>query len=429
MDTIIPIKYLNSDGSSILKKAPKVNYRQLACRIIGEIPAKKILDDDELALYNEEIGIQFSPEIINANKLVVVVKATRLCNLRCTYCHSWAEGKGNTLTFFNLMRSIHRFLSIPNVKRFEFVWHGGEVTLLNVNYFKKLIWLQERFKKPDQVITNSVQTNAVNIPEDWLVFLKGIGMGVGISVDGIPEIHDSRRLDYRGRPTSHKVAAGMKKLRSYGIPYGALVVVDRDVYESNIEKMLSYFYEIGLTDIEFLNIVPDNRCQPGDDPGGSYITYHNYINFLSNVFRVWWDGYKDKINIRLFDGFIDSIKSSQKKISDCYWAGNCSQEIITLEPNGTVSACDKYVGAEGNNYGSIIDNNLASLLAKSDTNKNHLIEEKESYEKMHQCKWFHLCNGGCPHDRVTNRKHNPNYDGSCCGTGGLLETIRQTIAA
>ncbi|MDC9605042.1 darobactin maturation radical SAM/SPASM protein DarE [Xenorhabdus griffiniae] len=428
MDTIIPIKFLDLTSPPSSAGTQKVNYKQLAARIIGEIPAENILNNEEFDLYKKEKSIHFSPEKISATKLVVVIKATRLCNLRCTYCHSWAEGKGNTLTFFNLMRSLHRFLSIPNIKRFEFVWHGGEVTLLNVSYFKKLIWLQQQFKKPGQIITNTVQTNAVNIPEDWLLFLKGIGMSVGISVDGIPEIHDSRRLDYRGRPTSQRVAAGMKKLRQYGIPYGALIVVDRDVYESNIEKMLSYFHEIDLTDIEFLNIVPDNRLKPGDDPGGSYINYHDYINFLSKVFRIWWGNYRDKINIRLFDGFINSIKYSQKKISDCYWAGNCSQEIITLEPNGTISACDKYVGAKGNNYGSIIDNDLGYLLKNSNTNKNHLIEEKESYEKMHQCKWFFICNGGCPHDRVINRKHNPNYNNSCCGTGNLLKTIEQVMA-
>ncbi|EIR62555.1 radical SAM additional 4Fe4S-binding domain protein, partial [Yersinia pestis PY-19] len=84
-------------------------------------------------------------------------------------------------------------------------------------------------------------------------------MNVGISLDGIPAVNDKRRVDFRGRGTSDRIAKGIKKLQKYDILYGALIVVDREVYQTDMREMLDYFILIELNGIEFLNIVPDNR--------------------------------------------------------------------------------------------------------------------------------------------------------------------------
>lgn len=99
------------------------------------------------------------------------------------------------------------------------------------------------------------------------------------------------------------------------------------------------------------------------------------------------------------------------------------QEVITIEPNGDVSPCDKYVGDTGSLYGSLMKNDLADLLANSTHNQIARREEQEAFNNMHQCRWFYLCQGGCPHDRVINRRHAVGYQDDCCGTGKLLAVI------
>ncbi len=39
-------------------------------------------------------------------------------------------------------------------------------------------------------------------------------MNVGISLDGIPAVNDKRRVDFRGRGTSDRIAKGIKKLQN-----------------------------------------------------------------------------------------------------------------------------------------------------------------------------------------------------------------------
>lgn len=79
-------------------------------------------------------------------------------------------------------------------------------------------------------------------------------MKIGISLDRILAINDKRCMDFRGWGTSDRVAQSIKKLQRYNILYGAIIVVDRDVYCTDIREVLNYFCAIELTDIEFLNI-------------------------------------------------------------------------------------------------------------------------------------------------------------------------------
>lgn len=80
-------------------------------------------------------------------------------------------------------------------------------------------------------------------------------------------------------------------------------------------------------------------------------------------------------------------------------------------------------GDTGSHYGSLMKTDLAELLACSAHNQVAKREEQEAFNKMRQCRWFSLCHGGCPHDRVINRRHVAGYQDNCCGTGKLLATI------
>ncbi|EKN3356855.1 TPA: darobactin maturation radical SAM/SPASM protein DarE [Yersinia enterocolitica] len=433
MDNIIPVININSINIrdiniKKLEQLTTCEYKTLSAHLIGKIPSNQLLDEDELTIFNTELTTNILVNAIKADKLVIVLKATRLCNLRCTYCHSWAEGPNQTISFDTLIHAVHKILSIPNVNRFEFVWHGGEVTLLKPLFFKKLIWLQQQFKRPEQYITNTMQSNIVNLSDVWLTFIKGIGMNVGISLDGVPAVNDKRRVDYRGKGTSERIAKGIKKLQHYNILYGALIVVDREVYQTDMKEMLDYFISIELTGIEFLNIVPDNRLVAGEYVGNNFISYAEFIKFLSDLFIIWIKGYREKIHITIFEDFIKVLEHPDKKLSACYWSGNCSQEIITLEPNGDVSPCDKYRSDNNSIYGSILNTDLAELLANSSHNQQAINEEKTATEKMQHCEWFSICHGGCPHDRVINRRHTEGYNDTCCGTGKLLATIQRYLA-
>ena len=89
----------------------------------------------------------------------LVVKATRLCNLRCSYCHDWRAGPDQTMTTAVLGRMTRAALEDPEHDAVEFVWHGGEATVLPLSFFRKALTAQARYQRPGQMVRNTIQTN------------------------------------------------------------------------------------------------------------------------------------------------------------------------------------------------------------------------------------------------------------------------------
>jgi len=88
MNRIIPIVQIETDkaiNTTALEKIETQDYRQIASWLIGQIPAPDLLDTEELNIFSTEQQREVISQPLAAKKLVIVLKATRLCNLRCTY--------------------------------------------------------------------------------------------------------------------------------------------------------------------------------------------------------------------------------------------------------------------------------------------------------------------------------------------------------
>jgi len=59
-----------------------------------------------------------------------------------------------------------------------FSWHGGEPTLLGLDYFHKIVELQRRHQPRGRRIVNGIQTNGTLLDEKWCRFLSTEEFGV-----------------------------------------------------------------------------------------------------------------------------------------------------------------------------------------------------------------------------------------------------------
>ena len=226
-------------------------------------PAQEILAPDEVEVY-ERLRTEPDPDAGGQAVLTVIMKATRLA----TPLHllpqlaQRAEPEDDVRV---LAHSIHGALRDPSVGYVDFVWHGGEVTVLPVEFYRKALWLQERFRRPGQTVLNTVQTNATRLSDEWLAFLHDHDIGVGVSLDGPPEIHDARRVDAAGRPTLGTRARGNRaRSERPGITrWGVLMVVDGDVCALGPRRLLEYLTEIGV------KRVPCSTSSPRTRPTGT----------------------------------------------------------------------------------------------------------------------------------------------------------------
>jgi len=70
---------------------------------------------------------------------------------------------------------------------------------MGLDFFRNILGLQRRFKRPGQEITNTFQTNATLIDSKWAEFFKKNNFLIGVSIDGPEDIHNHYRVDSSGR--------------------------------------------------------------------------------------------------------------------------------------------------------------------------------------------------------------------------------------
>jgi len=393
-----------------------------AVAMLGALDGRELLTLDERAIYASEAKRDLTAAVSPASTVVAIMKATRLCNLRCVYCRSWAEGPNQVMRFDVLARVTHEALAMRGARTVEFVWHGGEVTLLKPKFFKKMIWLQQRFKQPGQVVKNAIQSNATHLTDEWLDFLAALKIGVGLSLDGPPEVNDTRRVDKDGRGSTQSVLDGIRKLRARGIPYGVLMVIDQDIVRLGAQRLLAFLDGEGIEQVDFLNALPENDFD-GDGPRGSFLPMPEYVRFLCETLDVWHATYRGRIKVGVIHEFVEAIHRARAPRA-CLWSGNCADRYITIEANGDIAPCDKFVGAADSKMGNVLQTPLYEIIRGAKFVADATEESLLAKRRMSACTWHSLCRGGCPHDRVLNRHFVAGFDGRCCGMAPLFDRIK-----
>lgn len=354
--------------------------------------------------------------------VVIILKATRLCNLRCTYCHSWRSGAGNVMPLQTLAKISHQVLSSPHIDEVDFVWHGGEVTLLPIEYVERALWIQQQYATPRMKIVNSLQTNATRITPEWIELFKKYRVNIGVSIDGPPEVHDLRRVDKKGRGTSAAVQRGISMLQASGLRVGALAVVDECVIKLGARAYLEYLVDLKVPAVALLNALPSNSIEDSDE---SWLPWRVFSDFLRELFEVWWRDYRSAITVRELQSLVNAVKTGYTGL--CIYRENCMGRYLTIEPNGDVSACDKYVGDPDFTFGNIETIGLGEMMRGSTKLASAIKVVDDAKLHTSGCPEYAICSGGCPHDVRLRQLHGKEGQVECCGLRSLIGDVRNTI--
>ena len=156
-----------------------------------------------------------------------------MCNLDCAYCYYLhkeellGQPRQPRMADEMLERHIRQYIEAQTGDEVVFSWQGGEPTILGLDFFRRVVELQARHRKPGQRIANDLQTNGTLLDEEWASFLKQHRFLVGLSCDGPQRLHDLYRVTRGGTPTHDKVVAAARMLKKHGVPFNALCVVNR----------------------------------------------------------------------------------------------------------------------------------------------------------------------------------------------------------
>lgn len=149
---------------------------------------------------------------------MMVLSLTGDCNLACRYCYASGQDR-SMMTWETARRAI------------DLAAAGGEPFILQFSGGEPLLALPLLRRIADYVRINRIrarmdlQTNGTLLTEETADFLHHAGIGIGISLDGRPDVHDMLRCYPDGRGTSADVVAGIQCLAQRGIEIGLTCVV------------------------------------------------------------------------------------------------------------------------------------------------------------------------------------------------------------
>jgi serine-type anaerobic sulfatase-maturating enzyme len=342
-----------------------------------------------------------------------------ICNLDCEYCFYLEKEKlfpkktGSDPGWQNfkmrpaiLESFIKQKIEAQDVNTVNFIWQGGEPTLLGVDYFKKVVELQKKYSKGKK-IENAFQTNGVLLNEEWCSFFSKNNFLIGISIDGPAKFHDKYRAYKGGQPSFKKVMRGINYLKQHNIEFNTLTVVNKENSFYPIE-VYNFLKEAGSGYIQFIPVVERIALQAESDlklispdySGSAQVTDWSvdsvqFGNFLCKIFDEWVRKDVGKYFVQIFDVSLESWLGLKQSL--CVFNETCGK-ALAIEHNGDVYSCDHYVYPE-NKLGNIVEQPLESLVYSDQQLKFGSDKKNNLPNYCLNCSVRFACNGECPKHR------------------------------
>jgi uncharacterized protein len=334
------------------------------------------------------------------------------CNLNCTYCYYLEKYKlykdtGSFRMSYDLLEIfIKQYIAVQQVPVIQFVWQGGEPTLLGLDYFKKVVELQKKYSEGKQ-IDNAFQTNGTLLDDEWCSFFKKYNFLVGISIDGPKQIHDLYRSYRNGTPSFDNVLHGISLLQKHKVDFNTLTVIHNHNVHHALE-IYNFLKFIGSGYIQFIPIVerkrkvtdPSTLSLAGPDDPDAIVTdwsvkSEDYGNFLISVFNEWVKRDVGKVFVQQFDATLANWVGESPGI--CVFSETCGDAVV-LEHNGDVYSCDHFVYPHYK-LGNIKDSTLFSLVISEKQQKFGHDKYSKLPKQCMVCEYRFACNGECPKHR------------------------------
>lgn len=324
--------------------------------------------------------------------LIMAKPAGPGCNMCCDYCYYLKKKALFTAGPWRMPASL---LEKYIIGRFEassgphthFEWHGGEPTLMGLDYFRTIIDLQIKYKPEGRTVSNGLQTNGLLIDQEWAVFLSREKFSVGISLDGPKEFHDRFRKTADNCSTFDQVVRAFKFLHKNHVFCNVLCVL-HSVNSVQPDTIYDFFRSIGVRYLQFLPLVSAGEATV--DPG-------EVGKFLIRIFDRWVAEDVGRIVIQIFDEALRTVYGMPHAL--CIHRETCG-DVAVLEHNGDVFACDHFTDPEH------LIGNMSELKLLDIVSDPKLIAfgraKKDTLPRMcTECEVLSFCNGGCPKDRIT----------------------------
>ena len=190
---------------------------------------------------NQERPTWMPPEQFFRPIKYVTLKVTNGCNLKCSYCNVEADLPSTPRMSIETFKRIATvFIENATATQLGLEFHGGEPLLFPDEWFGEAVgFAQALATKHGKKLEHPMQTNGTRLTEQRYDYLRSLGICIGISCDGPPEINDEYRM------AGNRVEQAIRLILSKKRGFGMVLVLSR----ANCHKMhavMDYFQGLGV---------------------------------------------------------------------------------------------------------------------------------------------------------------------------------------
>ncbi|ATW26677.1 radical SAM/SPASM domain-containing protein [Candidatus Formimonas warabiya] len=362
-----------------------------------------VLDDeaDELKI----LKFTYNSNKYNRLGMALTIAPTLRCNFACTYCYEQSgksQDKRDGQNAFmpekvqqGLLKYIER--AAKTVKSVFITWYGGEPLLgkeIIFNLTRKIIAITEENKITyfAGMITNGY---LLTKDPDMVQKLKDSRIrSFQITLDGPPEVHNSRRmLKGNSGPTFDQVLEGIKLLTANELAVSLRVNVDRSNMDGAL-KILDILEENNLKDI------PIQLGRISADTAGCKSIESSCATM--EEFTVLNKTFHGTLRQR---GFKTGQKPYYPHIA--HTCGANRMNAFVLDPDGDMYKCWSEIGHKPARIGNIVDIEQRSKQERMNEIR-WLTWEPFEYEDCVKCKMLPICMGSCAYRAMFVNKDRPD---------------------
>ena len=342
--------------------------------------------------------------------------AGALCNLDCSYCYYlqkellYPETKSFRMPDDLLEEYIVQQIAIVPGTEILFSWHGGEPTVLGLDYFRRIVELQRKHRPEGKRIANSIQTNGSLLTDEWCGFFADENFGVGLSLDGPRALHDAYRVTKDQKATHRQVMQSYRLLRRHQVPVDLLCVV----HAQNVQYPLDVYHFFKEIDAQYLSFIPLVEPQPARQGGVGErsVPAEAFGEFLCAIFDEWVRHDIGRIIVQSFEEAARPAYGLDHSL--CIFRPTCG-DVPVIEHNGDFYQCDHFVTPE-HRLGNIRETPLAELLESPAQEAFGRAKQETLPRYCQECGVLNMCHGGCPKDRIARTPDGePGLNYLCAG--------------
>jgi uncharacterized protein len=238
-----------------------------------------------------------------------VIKVASRCNLACGYCYEYFHGdeswraQPKAMARDVLRKAAERIAfhaSEHRLPRVSISLHGGEPFTVGLAALDDYVSVLKEVIEPICYVDIGMQTNGTLYDDEAHAWALARHVGIGVSLDGPPQVNDARRPFHNGRGSTASVEAALGRLSGSRVFNGILAVID---IASDPVTTLRYLGQWCPPTLDFL--LPHGHW--GKPPVGRTADIAGdpaYGRWLAAAFDEWWATPLAAIGVRTFEDII-----------------------------------------------------------------------------------------------------------------------------